>query len=368
MGSEMCIRDSAYGSLSVKDAFAKSSNIAVSKTVVKHFKARPEKFLQYITNFGLSEPLNFQLRGAERPFFRSPGDKKHWNDAALAKMSFGYESLISPLQTLAFYNAVANGGKMIQPIIVKEVRANDQVAKTFEPRVIREKICSDETIVAAREMLEAVVENPKGTAHKIQSPLYKIAGKTGTAHKFQDGHWINNAYYTSFAGYFPADRPQFTCVVLVRTKPGSKQIYGGLVAAPVFKEIATRLHAMYVVSPQPVQATVKKDSSSSQYAGNRNSMMRVYASLGMQHIDSAANAPYINVRTENATTQWQAKQSAGGGMPDLRDLTLRDAVQQIEKLHAGIQIEVKGKGKIKNQSVQPGEPVTRGSKLILELN
>ena len=358
-------KNHAYGSLSVKNAFAKSSNIAVSKTVVKHFKARPEKFLQYITNFGLSEPLNFQLRGAERPFFRSPGDKKHWNDAALAKMSFGYESLISPLQTLAFYNAVANGGKMIQPIIVKEVRANDQVAKTFEPRVIREKICSDETIAAAREMLEAVVENPKGTAHKIQSPLYKIAGKTGTAHKFQDGHWIDNAYYTSFAGYFPADQPKYSAIVIIDSPRFG--LMAGDAAAPVFRDIADKIYASDVEMHRMLAEKSSPQDVPGVAAGKFEDLHEVCNRLGVSNYNNDTLHPewVLPGRQANRAIYWQTNRTETGSVPDVKGMPLRDALYLLENY--GYRVRCNGRGRVVNQAPVPNQNIKKGETITLTL-
>ena len=355
----------AYGSLSVKDAFAKSSNVAVSKMVVKHFKARPEKYLQYITNFGLSEPLNFQLRGAEKPFFRSPGDKKHWNDAALAKMSFGYESLISPLQTLVFYNTVANGGKMIQPILVKEVRSNDQVANTFEPRVIREKICSDETLQSAREMLEAVVENPKGTAHKIQSPLYKIAGKTGTAHKFQDGHWINNAYYTSFAGYFPADNPKYSAIVIIDSPKFG--VMAGDAAAPVFRDIADKIYAGDVEMHRMLAEKAAPEDVPGVAAGKFEDLHEVCNRLGVSNYNNDTVHPewVLPGRNANKAIYWKTNRTTLGAVPDVKGMSLRDALYLLENY--GYKVRSNGRGRVLNQTPGPSHNLKKGEIIFLTL-
>lgn len=358
-------KNHAYGSLSVKDAFAKSSNVAVSKTLVKHFKARPEKFLQYITNFGLSEPLNFQLRGAERPFFRSPGDKKHWNDAALAKMSFGYESLISPLQTLTFYNAVANGGKMVQPIIVKEVRANDQVAQSFEPRIIREKICSDETLLAAREMLEAVVENPKGTAHKIQSPLYKIAGKTGTAHKFQDGHWVDKAYYTSFAGYFPADNPKYSAIVIIDSPRFG--LMAGDAAAPVFRDIADKIYAGDVEMHRMLAEKSSPQDVPGVAAGKFEDLHEVCNRLGISNYNNDTLHPewVLPGRQANRAIYWKTNRTETGSVPDVKGMPLRDALYLLENY--GYRVRCNGRGRVVSQAPVPNQSIKKGETIFLTL-
>ena len=355
----------AYGNISVKDAFAKSSNVAVSKLLVKHFKSRPEKFLQYITNFGLAEPLNFQIRGEERPFFRSPSDKRHWNDAALAKMSFGYEAEITPLQTLAFYNAVANGGKMIQPIIVKEVRSNDKVAKSFTPKVIREKICSDETLVAVKEMLEAVVQHPKGTGHKIKSDLFRIAGKTGTAHKFENGHWVDNAYYTSFAGFFPADKPKYSAIVIIDSPQFG--MMAGEAAAPVFKDIADKIYAGDVEMHQMLATKEAADDVPVIAGGKYEELHDICNKLKISNYDrDTAIAEWVFPGMKaNRAVYWKSNKMELNTVPDVHGLCLRDAVYLLENF--GYRVRTVGRGKVISQSPQAKRSLDKGSTIIVTL-
>ena len=355
----------AYGSLSVKDAFAKSSNVAISKSVVKHFKARPEKFLKYLTDFGLSEPLNFQLRGGRRPFFRSPADKKHWNDAALAKMSFGYESMISPLQTLAFYNAVANGGKMIQPLIVKEVRSNDHLVQQFEPRIIREKICSDETLAAVREMLEAVVESPAGTAKKIRTSLYRIAGKTGTAHKFQDGHWVDNSYYTSFAGYFPADNPKYSAIVIIDSPKFG--LMAGDAAAPVFREIADKIYAGDVEMHRTIADKAIPKDVPGVAAGRFEDLHEICNRLGVSNYNNDTLLPewVVPGKFANRAIYWKTNRTESGLVPDVKGMPLRDALFLLENF--GYRVRVQGRGRVVSQLPQPRQAIKKGETILLNL-
>jgi len=358
-------KDHAYGSLSIKDAFAKSSNVAVSKLVVKNFKTNPDKYIKYITNFGLSEPLNFHIHGAPKPFFRNPSDKKHWNDAALAKMSFGYECLITPMQTLAFYNAVANGGKMIQPILVKEVKNNDQVQNKFEPKVIREKICSDETLVAVREMLEAVVENPKGTGHKIQNPLYKIAGKTGTAHKFQDGHWIDNAYYTSFAGYFPADNPKYSVIVIIDSPKFG--LMAGDAAAPVFRDIADKIYAGDVEMHRMLAEKTAAEDVPGVAAGKFEDLHEVCNRLGVSNYNSDTIHPewVLPGKKTNRTIYWKTNRTELGIVPDVKGMPLRDALYLLENY--GYRVRTSGRGRVRNQIPNASQNIKKGETVYLTL-
>jgi cell division protein FtsI (penicillin-binding protein 3) len=354
----------AYGRISAKDAFAKSSNVAVAKLVLNTYKSQPEKFLQHITNFGLAEPLNFQIRGAERPFFRLPSDKKHWNNAALSKMSYGYECEITPLQTLAFYNAVANKGKMVQPIIVKEVRSNDKVAKKFEAKVIREKICSDETLAALKEMMEAVVEHPKGTGHKIKSDLYKIAGKTGTAHKFENNKWIDNSYYTSFAGFFPSDKPKYSAIVIVDSpKLG---LMAGDAAAPVFKDIADKIYANDV---EMHQLLAQKESSldvPKVGAGKFEELHEICNKLKISNYEKGeSKSEWVGSMTSNKAIYWKSNLLEKGKVPDVKGMSLRDAIYLIENF--GYRVRTSGRGRVTSQNPKPNSQMAEGGVIMVTL-
>jgi cell division protein FtsI (penicillin-binding protein 3) len=358
-------KNHAYGSLSVKEAFAKSSNVAISKTVVRHFKARPEKFLGYITDFGLSEPLNFQLHVSGRPFFRTPADKRHWNDAALAKMSYGYECMISPLQTLAFYNAVANGGKMIQPLIVKEVRSNDRLVEKYEPKIIREKICSDQTLTSVREMLEAVVESPYGTARKIKTPLFKIAGKTGTAHKFQNGHWIDNSYYTSFVGYFPADNPKYSAIVIIDSPKFG--LMAGDAAAPVFRDIADKIYAGDVEMHRLVAEKVIPGDIPGVASGKFEDLHEVCNRLGVSNYNNDTLLPewVVPGKFANRAIYWKTNRTEAGLVPDVKGMPLRDALFLLENY--GYRVKVQGRGRVISQLPVPNQSIKKGETILLNL-
>lgn len=356
--------DHRYGILSIKDAFAKSSNVAMAKLVLRQFRKRPEKFLAHITNFGLAEPLNFQIRGAERPFFRSPSDKKHWNDAALAKMSFGYESQITPLQTLAFYNAVANGGKMVQPIIVKEIRSNDKVNQTFKAQVIREKICSEQTLAAIKEMMVAVVENPKGTGHKIKSDLYSIAGKTGTAHKFENGKWVEHAYYTSFAGFFPADKPKYSAIIIIDS-PKNGQM-AGEAAAPVFREIADKIYANDVEMHHFLAKKETAPDLPRVTGGKYEDLHEICNTLNISNYKKdSVSEDWVVAKTSKNAIYWKSNPSEIGRVPDVEGLSLKDAIYRIE--NGGYKIRSVGKGRVTSQAPRGNSVMDKGKTIIVTL-
>lgn len=353
----------SYGRLSIKDAFAKSSNVAVAKLTLSAFRHRPQKYLQYITDFGLAEPLHFQILGEEKPFFRSPADKRHWNDAALAKMSYGYEAEISPLQTLAFYNAVANQGKMVQPIIVKEIRDHNKVVKKFEAQVIREKICSERTIKALHEMLRGVIEHPHGTGHKIRSDLYGIGGKTGTAHKFENQRWLDNVYYTSFVGFFPLEKPKYSAIVIVDSP--TKGLMAGDAAAPVFKDIADKIYANDVEMHQVLAQKENAPDLPSIGSGRFEDLHQICNRLNITNLDDTSKGEWVSARPTGKAIHWASKKTEEGQVPDLSGLSLRDAIYLIENF--GYRIRTNGRGKVTSQYPKPNTYLSKGSTITVTL-
>ena len=227
-----------FGRITIKDAFERSSNIAMAKLMDKHFGTKPSKFLQYIDELKLSKPLGLQITGEAYPKISRPKDK-NWSGITLPWMAYGYGFEISPLHTLALYNAVANDGKMIKPMFVTSISQADEMRKVFETEVINPKICSRKTLNQLKLLLEGVVD--RGTAKNLKNSYYRIAGKTGTAQILKDNHY-EKKYITSFVGYFPAHAPKFSAIVLIKNPKGIYQ-YGNSVAGPVFKEIADNIYS-----------------------------------------------------------------------------------------------------------------------------
>src|SRR5690554_1156567 len=232
------VKYGGHGKITVKEAFEKSSNVGISRLVNENFGIKPDKFMDYIHKAGLDEPIDFQLKGEGVPYFKKPA-ARNWYGTTLPWMSIGYELKLTPLHTLMLYNAVANDGRMIKPMIVEKVSRGNIDEKVFKTEVLRNKIASDKTIATLQSMLEGVVEN--GTARNIKNDEYKIAGKTGTAQKLVDGRYTQR-YYTSFVGYFPADQPKYSAITVIDSPKGFNA-YGGDISAPVFKEIADRIYA-----------------------------------------------------------------------------------------------------------------------------
>ena len=352
-----------YGSLSLIDVFAKSSNIGVSKMVVEKFGNKPQKYRDYIHKFGLDLPLDFQMKGTAIPYIKSPKDST-WSGVTLPWMSIGYEMNVSPLQMLTFYNAVANNGKMIQPMIVKSVWKADKLVDEFHVKVMNEKICSDETLTKVKLMLEAVTDH--GTAHNIKNPNYKIAGKTGTAQKIKGGAYTKK-YYTSFIGYFPAEKPKYSCVVVIDSPNGFLQ-YGSDVAAPVFKEIADKIYAK---DPEMFKPLEKQESLAEMgvfpeiRAGYHEDLQFLCNKLKISNHANTGDEEWVSSRSVNNAVMFQTRRVVEGLVPDVNGMTLKDAFYILE--NAGLRVRYEGKGRVMTQSIVPGARAMKGSTIFVRL-
>jgi cell division protein FtsI (penicillin-binding protein 3) len=353
-----------YGKITTQEVFEKSSNIGIAKLMQEHFGDNPQAFVDYLNKFGMGSTLGFQMDGEARPYIKSPQDR-NWYGTTLTSMSIGYEMKFSPLQTLALYNAVANNGVKVQPIIVKEIRRADQVIQTFQTRVLNEKICSDETLKKVRTMLEGVVEN--GTARHIRSADYKIAGKTGTARKVKDGKYVR-LYSTSFAGYFPADNPKYSCIVIIDS-PRGVNVYGGDVAAPVFKELADKAFARDLAMHQPLRARVvpNKDSLPQVKAGHFEDLSLIFNKIGISNHAASTEEEWVRATPVRRSFRLEPNPVKGGMVPDVTGMTLRDALYILGNQHLKVRVEGAGKRVVK-QSVQPGAEIEKGSNITIILS
>jgi cell division protein FtsI (penicillin-binding protein 3) len=360
-----------YGKITVQQVFEKSSNIGVAKLINQYFNGNPSAYTDYLKRFGLPKPLGFQMAGEALPYIKDPKDRT-WSRTSLTTMCIGYELKIAPLQTLAFYNAVANGGVKVQPIIVKEIKQADQVLEQFEAPVLNQKICSDETLRKLHAMMEGVVL--EGTARKIRPTDYSIAGKTGTAWKFKNGHYTKT-YSTSFCGFFPADKPKYSCIVVIDS-PSKGGWSGAEVAAPVFRDIADRCMARDQASQRPMLARVPAHRSPAPLvrAGVQDEIALVCQRIGLpaqtratggeewvratRAVDTAVVTRAVEVTPNTTVTR-------AGRMPDARGLTLRDALFLLE--NRGLKVRTSGTGRVREQSVAPGESVKRGAVVSLAL-
>ncbi|RAU82024.1 cell division protein [Pontibacter arcticus] len=353
-----------YGKLSVQQIFEKSSNIGVAKLMEQYFGNDQQAYINYLHKFGLANTLGFQMDGEARPFIKSTQDRT-WYGTTLTSMAIGYETKFSPLQTLALYNAVANNGVKIQPIIVKEIRKADEVIQSFKTRVLNEKVCSDETLKKLRIMLEGVVEN--GTAKNIRSTDYKVAGKTGTARKVKNGKYVRE-YSTSFAGYFPADKPKYSAIVIIDS-PKGVNVYGGDVAAPVFKELADKAFARDLAMHKPLLARMvpNKDSLPQVKAGSFDDITLICNKIGISTHPKGEEEEWVKAKPERRALNLEPNPVPNGRVPDVTGMNLRDALFILGNQRLQVQVQGAG-GRVQTQSLEPGTVISKNQKIIIVLS
>jgi cell division protein FtsI (penicillin-binding protein 3) len=351
--------------LTVREVFAHSSNVGFSKLAYKAFADKPDDFKKYLHRFHLDRKSGIGLVGEEPPVLPRWKRNKEGLHAMLT-MSFGYAIEVSPLQTLMLYNAVANGGKMMRPYLVNKIRSNGLAVKEFMPEVIDENICKPKVIEDAKKCMEAVVT--EGTAKDVFKDVpFAVAGKTGTAHvaggnvKYYDG-----VYQASFVGYFPADQPEYTCNVVVKTKPHAALHYGGQLAAPVFREVATQLYAMYVQRKKVGPMLLTPDSSLHTYAGYGDDVKNILLTVGMKYKDSSHRADWNTVYTNPDKPVVKASEVKNKIIPDVRNMTLKDALYVLE--NRNVKVLVKGRGRVVAQDIMPGTRITKNQTINLLLN
>ncbi len=353
-----------YGTITIRQAFEKSSNVAISKLVDRHFGSNPSKFLAYMDKVGLAQPFSLQLLGEGKPFFKTPGTKD-WYGTSLPWISIGYESKLNPIHTLALYNAVANGGKMMKPLFVKSVSNGAQTIETFEPVVIRDAIASPKTITQLQELLLGVVEN--GTARNIKNPNYKIAGKTGTAQKVVNGSY-QEIYYTSFAGYFPADRPKYSMIVVIDSPKGIAA-YGGDVSAPVFKEIADKIFAkdldLNVVNQTKILPSATPGPKFPYVASGKGEELQGIFEYLKLPLKSPTQEDWVVASSLDGQVQLQQTETENAVVPNVSGMSLRDALYLLE--NKGLKVNFNGKGRVLTQSISPGSPLTPNATIDLVL-
>lgn len=353
-----------YGKITVQEVFEKSSNIGVAKLMEKHFGSHQQAYVDYLDKFGMGNTLGFQLDGEARPFIKHPQDRT-WYGTTLTSMAIGYETKLSPLQTLALYNAVANNGTKIQPIIVKEIRKADKVVQSFKTRVLVDKVCSDATLKKVRAMLEGVVEN--GTAKNIKSADYKVAGKTGTARKVKDGKYVRE-YSTSFAGYFPADNPKYSCIVIIDS-PKGVNVYGSDVAAPVFKELADKAYARDLEMHKSLRerVTPNKESLPLVKAGSLDDLSTICNRLGISNHPKNTDEEWVKVQPGRRSLDFVPNPVLDGKVPDVVGLTLRDALFILG--NQNLKVNVQGVGKrVEKQSLEAGSTINKVKQITIVLS
>jgi cell division protein FtsI (penicillin-binding protein 3) len=351
--------------LTVREVFAHSSNVGFAKLANKAFADKPDVYKSYLQKFHLDKRTGIDLLGEGAP--RLPKIKRNKEGLhAMLTASFGYAIQVSPLQTLMLYNAIANGGKMMKPYLVNSIKANGITVKEFEPVVLDAAISKPAVIEAAKSSMEATVT--EGTAKNVFKDFsIPVAGKTGTAH-VADGTvgYGARVYQASFVGYFPADKPAYTCIVVIKTKPHPAFHYGGQLAAPVFKEIAANIMAQYG-NEKANGIQVVPDSSSYIFSGSKDDMQQVLQTIKIAYADSMSKGAALSeVHDWNFSPVAKAVPVAKGQIPDVRNMTLRDALFVLE--NRGLKVTVKGKGRVVAQDLLPGTPIRKNATVTILLN
>lgn len=352
--------------VTVKQAFEYSSNVGMAKLAWMNYGSNPIQFYNHIKKLGLNSITGIDLHGEVMPIVFKPGTK-YWNNITLPWMAFGYNLTISPMQTLMLYNAVANNGKMVKPYLVNEIREDGTPIKQFFPVVINDSICSNYTLQKLHECLEGVVI--EGTGKSLASKSYRIAGKTGTALVANGNQgYDDKIYQSSFAGYFPADNPEYTIIVVIKNKPHAPVFYGASVAGPVFKEIADQVYNLKVgKSNQGVTSTFKKtDSSAYSYSGYTTDLQNVTEQLNIKlaRVDGKGN--YSKFCKQGKDTILSSQGILMKRMPQLYGMGLKDAIYLAENL--GLKVMIRGKGKVSSQSISSGQSIFKGQILNIQLN
>ena len=329
-----------YGKISAARVFEVSSNVGVVKIIKEHYDKNPQKYYDKIEKYGFTKPIGFQIKGEGMPYVPSPKDKKNWSKISLEWMAWGYGVSVTPMQTLMFYNAVANNGVMVKPRFIKELKRQNITEKKFLTEIVHPKIASDETIKKIKKIMENVVV--KGTANNIYSPNFSMAGKTGTAKKFIpthknvkgetiSGHYSTKHYVASFAGFFPADKPKYSCIVVIHDPKKEKGYYGASVAAPVFKEIAQKIYTTTPIDNQTVNDLVAFETIDKQYTSYHTYLRKNYTEI-----------------------------------PNVTGMIGMDAVSLLENI--GLKVKIFGVGNVKSQSLKKGEKLVQGTTITLHLS
>ena len=356
--------------MSVKECFMHSSNVGMSKIAYKTFAEQPDKYLSYLHKYHLDIKTGIDLMGEGRPVL-SKIKRNNEGLHAMVTMSFGYAIQVTPLQTLTLYNAVANNGKMMRPYLVDHIQNFGQPVKQIEPFTLEEKIADDNIIKAAQESMLAVTTD--GTGKKaFKNALYNVAGKTGTAHvadKIQGKKtgYGDGIYQASFAGYFPFENPEYSCIVVIKTKPHPKFHMGGEVSAPVFREIADKLYAQNATHKSNINnQNLKKDSAQFYYAGSSNDIKKIMQTLQIDYTDSSSKNNYARLYTGYNSTVLNRETINKQIMPDVKGMGLKDALYLLENMN--MKVAARGKGKVKMQSIEPGTALNKNQNIKLELN
>ncbi len=361
------VGDERHGVITAQKAFEISSNVAVSQIIYNNYKDNPQQFIDRLRDMHLHKPLGIEISGEGSPLIRNEGDPG-WSKLSLPWMSVGYEVSLTPLQTLTFYNAIANNGRMMKPMFVQEIRQSGRTIKRFTPVVINRAVASKKTIQYAQQMLRGVVE--KGTGKNINTPHYTIAGKTGTAqvaYSSRGYHAGSGVHHqASFAGFFPANDPKYSCIVLIN-RPRGYIVTGSQVAAPVFREIADKMFAarMFMPDIETPPATPAVAALPRFRNAYPEDIITIYQTLGA-HVINETTTRRVEARISQDTVKLHDREYIENLVPDVEGMGIRDAMYTLE--NAGLRVLFRGRGTVSRQNPRAGTRVREGSTIEIDLS
>lgn len=361
-----------FHTLSVKGIFANSSNVGVSKIIYNNYVTthREWDYINRLKSMGFGKPSGIDLINERTPLIKDPSmttknDKQKWEGSTLIQMSYGYDIEVTPLQMLMFYNAVANNGAMMRPYLVREIKSAAKTILRNEPKVVNNAVCSEQTIKKAKLLMEAVVE--EGTAKSIKNKYYKIAGKTGTAQTYVNGRYDDKIFRASFCGYFPADNPKYSCIIVMQSAlPYDPYRVSGGAAAQVFRKISDRIyfndHELRNELATDSGKVVTLPSVSNGYA---NDFTVIFNELGIPQA-SIPKSNWTNTKLQEASIDYTPLIIEKGFVPNLFGMGMRDAVYVAE--NAGLHVSCKGYGRLVRQSIPAGTAIRKNETIVLEFN
>lgn len=357
-----------YGRINVARSLEVSSNIGVSRVIDRFYGAHPEKYVEGLYRVGIGEDLQLPLNEYRKPNIRFPNDAhRYWSSTTLPWMSIGYETQIAPINTLTFYNAIANNGRMMRPRFATRVMKDGEVVMQLPPQVIKERIAKPQSIATIQKVLEHVVS--QGLGARAGSPTFKVAGKTGTAQVADGQHKYSDpvkCYWLSFCGYFPADNPRYSCIVCIKNLGGPAS--GGLLSGTVFRQIAEGIMAKDVRKvaerARDGHSVLVPDVKN----GNLQAASYVLGQLGINQngfTNDGSVPAWGQTHTDSSNVTLRSVVTPEGMMPDLLGMGARDAVFLLESM--GLNVRLHGKGRVSQQSIAVGTPIRRGMTCQIQL-
>lgn len=356
-----------YHRIAAEQAIWYSSNIGVAKIILKGYEKNPSKYVEGLYRIGLNRPLDLEIPGAGRAKIRHPKDTAtYWSKTTLPWMSFGYETQIPPVYTLAFYNAIANNGKMVRPMFTRAITHNGKVVQEFSTTVVNPSICSENTLAIIKDMLLGVVE--KGTGKAVLSEVIRIAGKTGTAQISQGkaGYKAGGvSHQVSFCGYFPADKPKYSCIVVIR-RPRIGYPSGGTMSGGVCKNIAEKIYAStFPLIPKELPVDTLMQKIPSVKGGDAEALQYVMDVLDVDYEDGDIDGRWVAAERRQEDVLMKDIPVKSGLVPDVVGMGAKDAVFLLES--AGLKVNLNGIGRVASQTIPPGRKIVKGQTITLTL-